>query len=255
MERPRHPGGAPPADPFVGTSPGCRPLVQTVRMPNSPARFKDLCIDAVDPARLAPFWAEVLDRSWEGSGDGGRLTGVDSGHTIWVNRVPEPVRVKNRVHLDIYARTLAELIDLGSQIAQPQPVGVGWTVMLDPEGSQYCAFLRDEVPTQRLHGLVVDCADPAAIGAWWTQALGGELTNDVRGYSTISKVPGMPIETFDFVPVPEPKTVKNRIHWDVTGDPRELLAMGAKLLRPRDTDISWDVMADPDGNEFCVFQG
>ena len=211
-------------------------------------------MDAVEPAALGRFWAEVLDRGWEGSDDGGRLTGIDSGHTIWINRVPESVQVKNRVHLDIYAQRLSDLQDLGSEIELPKGDGRGWTVMRDPEANQYCAFLRDEVPLERLHGLVVDCADPAAIAAWWTQALGGDLTNDASGYSTISKLPGMPIETFDFVPVPEPKTAKNRIHWDVTGDPRELLAMGAKLLRPRDSEVSWDVMADPDGNEFCVFE-
>ena len=224
-------------------------------MPNPPARFKDLCLDAVEPARLGRFWAEVLDREWSESENGGRLTGVGSGHTIWINRVPEPVEVKNRVHLDIYARRLSDLQHLGSEIELPQGDDRGWTIMRDPEGGQYCAFLRDEVPRERLHGLVVDCADPAAIAAWWTQALGGELTHDVSGYSTISRVPGMPIETFDFVPVPEPKTAKNRIHWDVTGDPRELLAMGANLLRPKDSGNGWHVMADPEGNEFCVFEG
>ena len=57
-----------------------------------------------------------------------------------------------------------------------------------------------------------------------------------------------------FGAVPEPKTVKNRIHWDVWGDTSELLAAGATLLRARDDhEIGWDVLADPEGNEFCVF--
>ena len=57
-----------------------------------------------------------------------------------------------------------------------------------------------------------------------------------------------------FVPVPEPKTVKNRIHWDVLApDVDALLAAGATLLRAPDDDIGWHVLADPDGNEFCVF--
>jgi hypothetical protein len=64
-----------------------------------------------------------------------------------------------------------------------------------------------------------------------------------------------------FINVPEPKTVKNRIHWDVYADPEDMLAAGATLLRPRDEDytpgsaklIGWHVMADPEGNEFCVF--
>jgi hypothetical protein len=56
-----------------------------------------------------------------------------------------------------------------------------------------------------------------------------------------------------FGAVPEPKTVKNRIHWDIWGITDELLAAGATLLRGRDDEISWDVLADPEGNEFCVF--
>ena len=56
-----------------------------------------------------------------------------------------------------------------------------------------------------------------------------------------------------FQRVPEPKTVKNRMHWDVWGETQSLLSAGAKLLRSRDIEIGWDVLADPEGNEFCVF--
>ena len=47
--------------------------------------------------------------------------------------------------------------------------------------------------------------------------------------------------------------MKNRLHLDVTGDKAELLGLGATLVRPRDEDIEWDILADPEGNEFCVF--
>ena len=56
-----------------------------------------------------------------------------------------------------------------------------------------------------------------------------------------------------FSPVPEPKTVKNRLHWDVRGELDELLGAGARLLRSRGDDIRWNVLADPEGNEFCLF--
>src|SRR5215213_9862443 len=52
-------------------------------------------------------------------------------------------------------------------------------------------------------------------------------------------------------PVSEPKTVKNRVHLDVVGDTAALLVAGATLLRVRDGEIDWDVLADPEGNEFC----
>jgi hypothetical protein len=54
-------------------------------------------------------------------------------------------------------------------------------------------------------------------------------------------------------PVPEPKTVKNRMHFDVDGDRDTLLAAGATLVRAQDEGIRWDVLADPEGNEFCCF--
>jgi hypothetical protein len=43
------------------------------------------------------------------------------------------------------------------------------------------------------------------------------------------------------------------MHWDVWGETQSLLSAGAKLLRSRDGEIGWDVLADPEGNEFCVF--
>jgi hypothetical protein len=58
--------------------------------PMAIARFKDLCLDAGDPARLGAFWAAALGRTWQAQDNGdGLLTGPTSGHTIWVNRVPE----------------------------------------------------------------------------------------------------------------------------------------------------------------------
>ncbi len=54
------------------------------------ARFKDLCMDAIDPAVLGPFWAETLRLDWTLHDDGdGRLTGPTPQHTVWFNRVPE----------------------------------------------------------------------------------------------------------------------------------------------------------------------
>jgi hypothetical protein len=183
------------------------------------ATFKDLCLDAVDPDRLGPWWAAALGLDWQAGGSGaGRVVGATPAHTIWICRVPEPKAVKQRVHLDIYARSLADLEAVGSTVVEAQRPDWGWTVMADPEGGEYCAFLHD------------------------------------AGYATVQNVPGMPILTMDFVPVPEPKTTKNRIHWDVVApDLDALVDAGARILRRPDEDINWHVMADPDGNEFCAF--
>jgi len=127
------------------------------------ARFKDLCMDAGDPALLGAFWAAVLGRTWEAKDNGeGLLAGPTPQHTIWVNRVPEPKIVKHRVHLDIYAQRLAELKALGARVLRPAVEDRRWTVMAGPEDGEFDAFLRPEVPAERLHGLVVDSADHAA---------------------------------------------------------------------------------------------
>jgi hypothetical protein len=218
------------------------------------ARFKDLCLDAGHVTRLGEFWAAVLGRAWELKDDGdGVLTGPTPEHTIWANAVPEPKTAKNRVHVDVHARSLAGLEALGATVMEPFP---RWTVMADPEGGEFCAFLRDDLPAERLHALVVDCADPAAQARWWGFVYGVDVI-DNAGWFTLQGVPGMPITTMDFVPVPEPKTVKNRVHWDVTvpaasGVP-SLLAAGATRLREPDDEIYWHVLADPEGNEFCAF--
>jgi hypothetical protein len=123
------------------------------------ARFKDLCLDAGDPGRLGAFWAAVLGRTWQAKENGeGLLTGPTPQHTIWVNQVPEAKTVKHRVHLDIYARDRADLEALGATVVEPRR---RWTVMADPEGGEFCAFVRPQIPAERLHGLVVDSADPA----------------------------------------------------------------------------------------------
>jgi hypothetical protein len=221
------------------------------------AQFKDLCLDAGDPERLGRFWGEVLGLGYHPQDGGdGWLSGATPAHTIWVNRVPEAKTVKHRGHLDIYAARLADLTALGSAVAEPATGERRWTVMTDPEGGEYCAFLRTGLPADRLHGLVVDSADPAAQARWWGEVYGAPVRHNPGGWSTVHDVPGMPIQTMDFTPVPEPKTVKNRIHWDVTApDLDALIRHGATMLAPPGDHGDWHVMADPEGNEFCAFAG
>ena len=221
-----------------------------------PATFKDLVIDADDATTLGRFWADLVGGELLVNDDGdAHIQGPTPQHTIWVNRVPEPKTVKQRVHFDTYARSLADLEGLGSWVVEAQREGWLWTVMADVEGGEYCAFLRDEVPAERLHGLVVDSVDPRAQADWWGGVYDAKVTHNKPGWSTVDEVAGMPILTMDFVEVPEPKTVKNRIHWDVEAEAiGPLVDAGATVLRPKGDDgIGWFIMADPEGNEFCVF--
>jgi Glyoxalase-like domain len=214
--------------------------------------FKDLCIDAGDPEVLAAFWAPALGLRAESSGGDFRLVDDAPEHTLWINKVPEPRTVKQRVHLDLHVAAVADLTDLGAVILdQTHP----WTVLADPEGGELCAFVRDRqsLPDYRVYEVVVDSADPPAIASWWAERYACEVCHDRdRGFSWIDGAPGMSWPMV-FQWVPEPKTVKNRVHWDVWGETQSILSAGGSLLRRRDDEIGWDVLADPEGNEFCVF--
>ena len=64
-------------------------------------KFLDLCLDAVDAGRAADFWAPALGLTAEPVDDKFLLTDGDDEHRLWINPVPEPRTVKQRVHLDL----------------------------------------------------------------------------------------------------------------------------------------------------------
>lgn len=217
------------------------------------ATYKDLCIDAIDAAAMGRFWAGALRLDVELDDDGdARLAGPTPRHTVWINTVPEPVTVKQRMHLDVRADSVDEVVALGGEVVDAG--SFPWTVMKDVEGGELCVFGTRAGKPAGLMEIVVDTPDAARICAWWAGVLGAEAHDHEDGYSYVEPVPGAPFESLVFVPVPEPKTVKNRIHIDVTTPDVELLIdAGATLLRARDEEIRWSVLADPDGNEFCAF--
>ena len=218
------------------------------------ARFKDLCIDVNDAERQAEFWGQALGLAPHADPEH-RLIGDAPDKTIWLNTVDEPRTAKNRVHLDLAVGSVAELEKLGATVLVPETDEQRWTMMADPEGGEFCAFVRDTVPSYRPFEIIVDCADPEPITRWWSGVFGGRVVHDeAKPWWWLEEVPGSPFLYWVFVPVPEPKTVKNRVHWDVTADALQpVLDAGATLIRSRDEEIGWHVCADPDGNEFCVF--
>ena len=104
--------------------------------------------------------------------------------------------------------------------------------------------------------VVVDAADPAALGRWWATALDWVVVNDdpeeLEIRSAPERLPGLL-----FVRVPEGKTVKNRLHLDFRPDDRDatvarLVGLGATLADVGQGEQDWVVLGDPEGNEFCV---
>ena len=213
------------------------------------AVFKDLCIDVNDLAVASVFYTALLGLRVDPQ-RATRLVGDRPERDVWLNEVPEPKTAKNRVHLDVHVAGLDEVRALGASDVAAQ---AHWTVMADPEGQEFCAFVRERPEAYRLFELGVDAADPGAIAQWWADRFGGAVEYDAPDdWWTVGGAPGLPWDVV-FNVVPEPKTGKNRVHWDVWGDAPTLVAAGATWLRPRDDQVAWDVLADPEGNEFCVF--
>ena len=98
--------------------------------------------------------------------------------------------------------------------------------------------------------------DPLLEVAWWADVMGGDIEHEPT-WSSLQRVPGMPFEYLVFGSVPEAKTIKNRVHWDVTAATPDavddLVRRGATLLREPTESEGWHVLADPEGNEFCLF--
>jgi hypothetical protein len=219
------------------------------------ATYKDLCIDAADPHALSAFWGPLLGWESHAHDDGGSCVRAGDEVMVWFNRVPEPKSVKNRLHLDVNAQSLQPALDGGAVVLDEQP---RWTVLLDPDGQEFCVFVRDDPVTQPFYELVWDVTgdETAAhrLTEWWADLLGGTAVRD-GGFSHVEGVDRLPCESIVFQPVPEDKTTKNRIHVDVTADGiGPLVAAGATSVREKGDDgIGWTVMVDPAGNEFCVF--
>jgi catechol 2,3-dioxygenase-like lactoylglutathione lyase family enzyme len=122
----------------------------------------------------------------------------------------------------------------------------------------------------RWYSVVVDCTDVPAQARWWSVALGWTLVHDAPDEAVL--VPPHALLSGDtvpvlqrgpglvFVPVPEGKAVKNRLHIDLAppaGDDQaaeveRLVGLGATRVDVGQQDATWIVLADPEGNEFCV---
>jgi len=105
-----------------------------------------------------------------------------------------------------------------------------------------------------------DCADPHALARWWAQVLDYRVLYEAEDEVEIGR-DDRTAPTLTFVPVPEPKTVKNRLHIDLNPDDRDaeverIVALGARRVDvgQDQTKVTWVVLADPEGNEFCVLR-
>ncbi len=111
----------------------------------------------------------------------------------------------------------------------------------------------------RLHHIVIDTHDLPGLARFWTQALGWQVLSEREREIVIGPDVNAPAGIC-FMPVRDAKTVKNRVHVDLTTSAADrdqeivrLLALGARLVDVGQAgEESWTVLADPEGNEFCV---
>jgi Glyoxalase-like domain len=121
--------------------------------------------------------------------------------------------------------------------------------------------------TSRFRELTVDANDTTAQAEFWCQVLGYHVVEADEDYIEIASWEpdkdaarrGPVPPTIVFQPVPEGKAVKNRLHIDVSPidasqeeEVRRLEGLGARRADVGQGDVGWVVMADPEGNEFCV---
>lgn len=113
-------------------------------------------------------------------------------------------------------------------------------------------------------GVVLDCSEPAALADFWQEAIGfATRTGDGDPYVTLSGSElRRPLNHLTLQKVPEPRSGKNRCHFDLfardaAGEVERLVRLGASVTSrlPEDAqgdDLLFAQMADPEGNEFCV---
>ncbi|TDO27672.1 putative enzyme related to lactoylglutathione lyase [Kribbella sp. VKM Ac-2527] len=229
-----------------------------------------LTFDANDPLRLARFWAGVLDWEMVDDPDGGYvlLPNDDTGFQLEFFPSQEQKTGPNQMHFDLTSQSLEEqqrtverALELGAQrIDIGQGPDAAHVVLADPEGNEFCViepgnnFLAD---TGFIGALASDGSQE--VGYFWSKALDWPLVWDQDQETAIQSPHGGPKITWGGPPV-APKKGKNRLHFDLAppadGDQQaevdRLVSLGATRIDIGQRDVSWVVMADPDGNEFCV---
>ena len=218
--------------------------------------YRDLCFDAARPVVAGEFWSTLLGYELTSHENGdANLVGPTKRHTIWFNGVPEAKEVKSRVHVDVRLDD-PSAVSAGATVLREPDDEIAWRVLADPDGLELCVFGTREGASSGIFELCVDCDDALAVASWWGERFGVPVHDEGKPWVWLEDVPGLPFPYFVFGSVPEPKTVKNRVHWDVIladASLEDLVAAGATVVRARDDEIRWTVLADPEGNEFCAF--
>ncbi|MFJ1592926.1 VOC family protein [Kitasatospora albolonga] len=228
---------------------------------------------AGDESALGRFWAEAL--GWGLSSEGPGVINLEPVGFDWPDpsavcvdlvRVPDPERVRCRVHIELattsdahQAELVARLKELGATPADAGQGDVPGTVLADPEGNVFSVLEPRELyrDTGPVAAVVVGCADPRALVRFWGEAIDWtvhELTDDRALLRSVKGV-GPYLE---FRRTPDDRAVRSRVHLDVMPDPVEdqakevarLEGLGAARADVGQGDVPWVVLADPNTSDY-----
>ncbi|MEV4314495.1 VOC family protein [Actinocrispum sp. NPDC049592] len=234
-------------------------------------RLENIVIATSDQAELARFYSELL--GWQLIESPEEIDVRAPESQGWLldlvfEPVTEPKTGKNRLHLDLasssaedQAAIIQRAKDLGAWSVDIGQGDVPWEVMADPHGNEFCVLEPRDIyrDTGALAAIVVDAADPHTLAGFWTEAAGWPVGKDY-GDAVGLAPPNGKGPWLEFVPNTTPKTGQNRLHLDIRPIPGEtkaanvtrLTALGAHPIDIGQGDVPWEVMADPENNEFCV---
>lgn len=136
--------------------------------------------------------------------------------------------------------------------------GNGVSLGLAQQSLRFLQPRQGETNDEHVYTVTIDCTDPRRLAEFWSKVLSYEVAYDGEDGDEVAIEPaGSDCPAVLFIRVPEPKAVKNRIHLDLNPDDQEkevrrLEQLGASRVDIGQGDVTWVVLADPEGNEFCV---
>lgn len=234
-------------------------------------QLQALTVDALDPAALARFWCGLLGGDVRAEGDGFVLSPREyPGFEIFFTPTTEPKTVPNQMHPDLTSsspgqqrETVERALALGAtHLDVGQRPEEGHVVLADPEGNEFCVIPAGNRFLEGCGFLGALAGDGSqTTGYFWSQALGWPLVWDQDEETAIQAPTGGPKLTWGGPPLAV-KAGKERWHFDLRpddGSSREdevhrLLGLGASRADIGQGSVEWDVLADPDGHEFCVLE-
>ena len=244
-----------------------------------PVRLVNVVFMAADPEELADFWdgeVEMWHQWIPGPGEEYRiLPDEDDEGTLELTfaQAPEPREKvgKNRIHLDMNTfgmHDYQQRYDDRLKYTETRPLDIGqgelvpWTVYPDPEGNEFCVLKpRDRYKNSgALAAVVIDCADPARLAAFWSAVTGWPIVDDEPAFAALRSPETEEGPFIEFVrvedrtPAPSPVMLGLESYYphQHDADVAWLESLGAKKVRRHDGDVSYSIVADPEGNEFRV---